>query len=507
MTARAASGSAAGSAAFCWDGGKWTHFTTADGLKSNGVTNFVETPDGAIWMGYHDPVGLSRLTFPGGKPHFEHFSRATGLSSDYVLFLGVDAGGTLWVGTDDKVNLYKGGSWVHYSRDDGLVWDDCAAGAFLAEADGTVWVGTLKGLARHRPSGSSRPHPNPRAVIISARLGDSAADPDASPQVPFLKHSFSVNFAGLTFVRERDIRFRYRLTGLEEDWIETSQHDARYPSLPAGRYRFEVAARNADGQWSAAPEHFAFRILPPWWQTWWFRGAVCAVLLFAIRVLWRRRMRNLERRHTQLATAVSERTAELQYQKELVERQKGEIEQLLQQSRETNRLKSVFLANMSHEIRTPMNGVIGMTQLALFDRAFSDEQRDYLNTIRQSGDSLLDIIDDILDFSKIEAGKLQLANEPFDLRSCLRGALRAVEVKAREKNLALTFWAGPGVPEVVSGDAGRLRQVILNLVGNGIKFTERGEVAVKVTSEEPAAEGLLRFSVLDTGIGNCRKPE
>jgi ligand-binding sensor domain-containing protein len=143
--------------AFCWDGVKWTHFTTADGLKNNGVTHLAETPDGAIWVGYREPVGVSRLTFPGGGPHVEHFSRSTGLGSDYILFLGVDAGGTLWVGTADGIDLRKGGSWTHYGRDDGLAWDDCAAGAFFSEADGTVWAGTLKGLSRHRPSGGQLP--------------------------------------------------------------------------------------------------------------------------------------------------------------------------------------------------------------------------------------------------------------------------------------------------------------------------------------------------------------
>jgi signal transduction histidine kinase/ligand-binding sensor domain-containing protein/CheY-like chemotaxis protein len=492
--------------AYCWDAGKWTRFTTADGLKSNGVTSFAETRDGAIWMGYREPVGLTRMTFPAGRIHLEHFSRSSGLRSDYILFLGIDAKGTLWVGTDDGIDLYKGGSWTHFGRDDGLVWDDCAAAAFLPEADGTVWVGTLKGLARYRPSARELPRPDPRAVITSIQLGHSdaghdEANPGPPPQIPFREHSFSVNFAGLTFRRERDVVFRYRLLGLDEGWTETTERQAHYPSLPAGRYRFEVVARSAAGQWSAAPAVYSFRILPPWWQTWWFLSGAGVSLLYLIHLTWRWRMRALVQGREQLATAVSERTVELQSKNELVETQKGEIEALLRQAREISRLKGEFLANMSHEIRTPMNGVIGMTQLALTTR-LDEEQRDYLKTIERSGDSLLHIIDDILDFSKIEAGKLELVNEPFDLRDCLREAVEAVEVKAREKNLRLTWRIAPDVPSGLAGDAGRLRQIILNLIGNAIKFTERGEVTLEAKVEESAEPGcLLRFSVRDTGIG------
>ncbi len=500
-----------------FSGGEWTRFSMKDGLKSNTVVNVAEDADGSVWIAYRESFGLTRLSFPSSGLHVEHFGPGNGPRSEKVVFLGFDSKGRLWAGTDHGTDVYDGTRWSHNGRGDGLIWDDCNSNAFLADSDGSAWIGTSRGLSRFKPLTNPVAGVPPPVVFTSVQAGTQMLDPSGF-DLMYNNRSFRVRFAALTFVQEGDVQFRYRMEN-REDWHETDQRALDYPALDAGQYTLQVMARNSKGLWSAEPASITFQIRPPWWLMWRFRLLVAFTALLVPLGLWRRRVRLMESQQILLEQKVSERTRELSQEKQrvlaekalaekeklTVERQNREIERLLEEAQQASRLKSEFLANMSHEIRTPMNGILGMTSLML-GTPLSMEQQDYLETARASANSLLTVLNDILDFSKIEAGRLDLNPMEFCLGELIQQTIKIQRVALQAKDLEFGLVLDSQIPKNVVGDPDRLRQILLNLISNAIKFTARGSIRLRVFCEsgppkEPANELLLHFVLSDTGIG------
>jgi signal transduction histidine kinase/ActR/RegA family two-component response regulator len=382
-----------------------------------------------------------------------------------------------------------------------LIWDDCDAGSFLADADGSVWIGTSGGLSHFRPATIGLPEAPPRIEITAAQVAGRQADLSQTIVVPPDRPTLLAEFAALTFLHEGAVQFRYRLAGLEEGWVETPLRQLRYSNLPPGTFRLEVTGRTGQGNWNPNPATVTVRVLPAWWETWWSRlGAIAAILAMVWQYIRFREGRYREQR-CRLESAVDERTRELRVEKQRIEGQNTDIELLLKDAQETSRLKSEFLANMSHEIRTPMNGVLGMTELAL-GTGLDTEQREYVEAAQHSAASLLSLLNEILDFSKIDAGRMELERIPFSPVDCTREAIKTLAGTAHQKALQMECSIASDVPDSILGDPTRLRQILLNLIGNSVKFTERGRILIElIVAEREGAEVTLLFSVIDTGIG------
>ncbi|PYP91766.1 MAG: hypothetical protein DMG65_06290 [Candidatus Angelobacter sp. Gp1-AA117] len=541
--------------------GIFTRFTAQDGLDSTRVRHIFEDHEGSLWFSTEEGLtrysnknftnlalekgkggatggavcvhedgshvmwigtyGSGLVRFHDGK--FVSFKTRDGLFDDSIWSIVEDDSGNLWMSSNrglfrtpkTELNEFAEGKITRitstpYGTADGLLTTDFNGGeqnTGWKTREGKLLFASSIGLVEVDPR-HFKTNTLPPPVVIEAAMVDKRSILSRET-VPIGGGELEFHFAGLSFVAPQKVAIKYKLEGFDKDWtFAGTRRVAYYTNIPPGQYQFRVLAANNDGVWNTSGASIDLYLKPHFYQTTWF-GLLCSlsVLLMAAGA-YRVRISQLRNREEELVALVDGRTRNLQA--EIVQRKAAEEqlqEQVIERNRATEkaqaaaRTKGEFLANMSHEIRTPLNGVIGTLDLAA-QTELTGEQKELLSMCRSSANSLLAVLNDILDFSKIEAGKLRFEEAEFHLADTVGEAVRVMAVSAHQKKLELAYCIDPEVPAWLRGDSTRLKQVLLNLLGNAVKFTQQGEILVSVQAEKQESQEIaLNFSVSDTGIG------
>jgi signal transduction histidine kinase/ligand-binding sensor domain-containing protein/CheY-like chemotaxis protein len=394
--------------------------------------------------------------------------------------LAVDIAGNLWLTSvrglirvnpvDRSVRIYG----VH----DGLPGQEFENPPVVRPGDGRILAGATEGLVIFDPAAVRERSAPPRLVIESIDAlrdeGKVSFSPEAPAGIAHDDRELRVVARLLSFNDARNHAYRFRLDGYDDGWVDTGASGERiFSRLRPGHYRLEVQARAADNVWSPV-RTVAFDVQPPWWRTWW--AVVLFLLLGTVAVL-------------ALATRYRDRVRR-RHAWQLAKQKQDLVEQ-------ASEAKTRFLATLGHEVRTPMTGVLGMSEL-LLATPLNPQQRGYVAAIRGAGEHLLRLVNDALDLARIESGRLELADEVFDLHALMDELAGLVGPLAKQRGLVFTTTIAEGTQRHARGDLARIRQILLNLLGNAVKFTERGSVSLRAAKFEP--EGVC-FEVADTGPG------
>jgi signal transduction histidine kinase/ligand-binding sensor domain-containing protein/DNA-binding response OmpR family regulator len=491
----------------------WESVKASQGLINSQVVCFhqVEDPSGRrqLWAGTMGNGVNVRDLDDVDSQWLPLTNLASKLPSQSIYSIQEDAEGRIYLFTGRGVcqlTRREGGAFtvVTYTMEDGLPSNECSFGASLVDSHGRIWAGTNRGAAVFDPSGAGHDTEQKPLYVEDIRLDGVPIDKSGLRDLAHYQNNLSFQYCLLSYSHESETRYRTQLVGFDarpSDW--TAEAKRFYTNLPAGAYRFLVWGRDAHGNVSGPQSVFiSIRAAP--WLTWWAWLLYVGLIVAAAYAFSRVRLLALQRRTALLEAAIAARTAELA--EKVV--QLGESEQRANAAREealeaknralrASHAKTTFLANMSHELRTPLNAILGFVQVMQRRPRRDSEDREYLSIISRSGEHLLGLINDVLSIAKIEEGQVTLDVVAFDLHALLRGVEEMFRMRAETRGLQLLVAVSAGAPRYVRGDAGKLRQVLINLLGNAIKFTTDGHVALRVATDS----GRLRFEVEDTGPG------
>jgi signal transduction histidine kinase/ligand-binding sensor domain-containing protein/DNA-binding response OmpR family regulator len=495
---------------------RFMHTTSRTSIAGNTIANIYEDSKGIFWITTNE--GLSMMNRGAGR--FTNYTIEQGLPSNVIFGIIEDNSRRLWISTGNGISRMDINSktFKNYSANDGLQGNEFNEKAFCKSRNGALYFGGNNGFNVFFPHNTAKPSYDPPLIMTALRILNKDVpialnEQDKSPlkqdisetsaiTVSYRSAVIQFEFASLNYTSNEKKQYAYMLEGFDKKFTRFSaERTATYTNLDPGNYTFRVKGLNNDGTVSTHELIFQLTVTPPFWLTWWFRGAIILLCGSLIYVVYRYRINTERVRQQMLEQLVTERTGQLQLSTEQERRAREDAEKATKQAEEANKAKSIFLATMSHEIRTPMNGLIGMSTL-LAQTELTARQKEYTDVIRICGDTLLNVINDILDFSKIESGNMCLEENDFDLRSCIEEVLDIFAEKAAKNGIDLVYMIDNNVPAYIAGDRLRLRQVLMNLVSNSIKFTHKGEVFVHVQLVSfNGHDAVLSFKVKDSGIG------